>query len=80
MRSTDGGIELGTPGSKYRELPSPVASTDDIVKTGARREEGLGKSQEGVVMQTTWEVQIEEVRNSPTVENGIRLGHRTFVA
>ncbi|CZR61498.1 uncharacterized protein PAC_11395 [Phialocephala subalpina] len=70
------GIELvqGRKGERrYDELPSPVASTDNIVKT----EEEL---KAGVTMKTTWDVRVEEVRGSQATIRKGDLGHRTFIA
>lgn len=79
MRSADGGIELDQQASRYRELPSPVASTDNIVMKGKEGGQNSVDPKDGVVMQTSWEIQVEEVRDSKRAENQDGMGHRTFV-
>jgi hypothetical protein len=90
-RSASDGIELapsgGKMGSRYRELPSPAASTDNIVKMGIGEEEGRdrfgdakgGEDTGGVMMMTEWEVHVEEVKTLERTANKAGMGHRTFI-
>ncbi|RDL40858.1 uncharacterized protein BP5553_00837 [Venustampulla echinocandica] len=82
-----GDIELSkgvsTPASRYRELPSPLGSTDEIVAlertdqaTGGFHHDRKG----GVTMETSWEVRSERVYSAATkVPPSARLGNHAFV-
>ncbi|KAH6664418.1 hypothetical protein B0J14DRAFT_493619 [Halenospora varia] len=64
LRTTGDGIELSqNPTSPYREIPSPVESTDYIVSAGRFKEDGkVGRAKDGVIIETTWDVKIEQAK------------------
>ena len=60
--TVNGAIELTKsvlhPG-KYGEIPSPVGSTENIVHLSNGEQTGLESKNEGVIMETTWEIKTE---------------------
>ncbi|KAF4629289.1 hypothetical protein G7Y89_g8862 [Cudoniella acicularis] len=68
LRSTDpGGFELKEPVSPYREIPSPVESTDHIVSSEFEGNSDITIAKDVVTIRTTWDVKIEQVKDAEKV-------------
>ncbi|KAH8593401.1 G protein-coupled glucose receptor regulating Gpa2-domain-containing protein [Bisporella sp. PMI_857] len=80
----EGDIELSKsrrqPSSNYLELPSPATSTEYIVGRTDELKASNMKNKEAVTMETTWEVQIEEVKPTAKLPDTSKFGYRTYVS
>jgi hypothetical protein len=82
--STSGvAIEMSISGSQtpagYRELVGSIGSRDNIAAGKSRNSATNSETNEGVTMEMTWEVKMEEVKPDTTLSNIYGLGHHSSV-